>query len=321
QYRIGQLYMISKHSHEQSDRGEGVEVVQNEPYEDPNYGNGQLTEKRVYLNRQVQENCFSQHGRKLPSWARAVVPKIFYVTEKAWNYYPYTITARHIFYHIKHIFLLLQCSFLPKFSIHIETKYEDNKGSNDSIFDKEAKDLEREVCFIDIASDDIPERYYKESEDPKYFKSQKTGRGHLKEGWRETHQPIMCSYKLVTVKFEVWGLQTRVEQFVHKVVRDILLIGHRQAFAWVDEWYDMTMDEVREFERATQEATNKKIGIFPPAISISNISMPSSTRSAPSSAPSTPLSTDAPEFLTVPKERPRKKSAPETLTLPDPEKK
>lgn len=83
----------------------------------------------------------------------------------------------------------------------------------------------------------------------------------------------------------------------------------------------MTMDEVREFERATQEATNKKIGIFPPAIAISNISMPSSTRSAPSSAPSTPLSTDAPEFLTVPKDRPRKKSAPETLTLPDPEKK
>uniref|UniRef100_A0A8C0EBP7 Cytoplasmic phosphatidylinositol transfer protein 1 n=1 Tax=Bubo bubo TaxID=30461 RepID=A0A8C0EBP7_BUBBB len=245
-YRIGQLYMISKHSHEQSDRGEGVEVVQNEPYEDPNHGNGQLTEKRVYLNS------------KLPSWARAVVPKIFYVTEKAWNYYPYTITARHIFY-VKHIFLLLQCSFLPKFSIHIETKYEDNKGSNDSIFDKEAKDLEREVCFIDIASDEIPERYYKESEDPKYFKSQKTGRGQLKEGWRETHQPIMCSYKLVTVKFEVWGLQTRVEQFVHKVVRDILLIGHRQAFAWVDEWYDMTMDDVREFEKNMHEKTNIKV--------------------------------------------------------------
>ncbi|OPJ88517.1 cytoplasmic phosphatidylinositol transfer protein 1 isoform B [Patagioenas fasciata monilis] len=273
EYRIGQLYMISKHSHEQSDRGEGVEVVQNEPYEDPDHGNGQLTEKRVYLNS------------KLPSWARAVVPKIFYVTEKAWNYYPYTITG----------FLLtlragtgkntsrvegkgsrpirgcclenkdLQeverswCSFLPKFSIHIETKYEDNKGSNDSIFDKEAKDLEREVCFIDIASDEIPERYYKESEDPKYFKSQKTGRGQLKEGWRETHQPIMCSYKLVTVKFEVWGLQTRVEQFVHKVVRDILLIGHRQAFAWVDEWYDMTMDDVREYEKNMHEKTNIKV--------------------------------------------------------------
>ncbi|PKU42370.1 cytoplasmic phosphatidylinositol transfer protein 1 isoform x2 [Limosa lapponica baueri] len=350
-YRIGQLYMISKHSHEQSDRGEGVEVVQNEPYEDPNHGNA---------------NCLAG--------LEQLFPKYFMLQRRLGII----------------ILIQSQCSFLPKFSIHIETKYEDNKGSNDSIFDKEAKDLEREVCFIDIASDEIPERYYKESEDPKYFKSQKTGRGQLKEGWRETHQPIMCSYKLVTVKFEVWGLQTRVEQFVHKVVRDILLIGHRQAFAWVDEWYDMTMDdvreyeknmhektnikvcnqhsstvdeieshaqarvcqflkhiahpqlihlhrseksnqlillanmtmdEVREFERATQEATNKKIGIFPPAISISNISMPSSTRSAPSSAPSTPLSTDAPEFLTVPKDRPRKKSAPETLTLPDPAKK
>ncbi|XP_060107981.1 cytoplasmic phosphatidylinositol transfer protein 1 [Heteronotia binoei] len=234
EYRIGQLYMISKHSHEQSDRGEGVEVVQNEPYEDPNYGNGQLTEKRVYLNS------------KLPSWARAVVPKIFYITEKAWNYYPYTITE-------------YTCSFLPKFSIHIETKYEDNKGSNDNIFDNEAKDLDREVCFIDIACDEIPERYYKESEDPKYFKSEKTGRGLLKEDWRETQQPIMCSYKLVSVKFEVWGLQTRVEQFVHKVVRDILLIGHRQAFAWVDEWYDMTMEEVREYERNMHEKTNIKV--------------------------------------------------------------
>ncbi|XP_036395842.1 cytoplasmic phosphatidylinositol transfer protein 1 isoform X2 [Megalops cyprinoides] len=234
EYRIGQLYMISKHSHEQSDRGEGVEVVQNEPYEDPTHGSGQFTEKRVYLNS------------KLPSWARAVVPKIFYVTEKAWNYYPYTITE-------------YTCSFLPKFSIHIETKYEDNKGCNDNIFDNEAKDMEREVCFVDIAYDEIPERYYKESEDLRYFKSEKTSRGLLQEGWRDTQDPIMCSYKLVTVKFEVWGLQTRVEQFVHKVVRDVLLLGHRQAFAWVDEWIDMTLDDVREYEKQMHEKTNIKV--------------------------------------------------------------
>lgn len=45
--------MISKHSHEQSERGEGVEVVQNEPYEDPEHGSGQFTEKRIYLNKWV----------------------------------------------------------------------------------------------------------------------------------------------------------------------------------------------------------------------------------------------------------------------------
>nr|XP_043884442.1 cytoplasmic phosphatidylinositol transfer protein 1-like isoform X1 [Solea senegalensis] len=293
EYRIGQLYMISKHSHEQSDRGEGVEVVQNIPFEDPTHGQGQFTEKRVYLNS------------KLPTWARAVVPKIFYVTEKAWNYYPYTITE-------------YTCSFLPKFSIHIETKYEDNKGCNDNIFDTELKDQEREVCFVDIAYDEIPERYYKESEDLRYFKSEKTSRGILQEGWRDTHNPIMCSYKLVTVKFEVWGLQTRVEQFVHKVIRDVLLLGHRQAFAWVDEWIDMTMDEVREFERTIQEATNQKIGMFPPSISISETPLSSFALNGPASAPSTPMCTDAPESLSVPKDRPRKKSAPETLTLPEP---
>ncbi|KAM9792814.1 cytoplasmic phosphatidylinositol transfer protein 1-like [Neosynchiropus ocellatus] len=293
EYRIGQLYMISKHSHEQSDRGEGVEVISNEPYTDPAHGPGQFTEKRVFLNS------------KLPSWAQAVVPKIFYVTEKAWNYYPYTITGE-------------SCSFLPKFSIHIVTKYEDNNGCNDNIFGTELKDQEREVCFVDIAYDEIPDRYYKESEDLRHFKSEKTSRGNLQDGWRETQNPIMCSYKLVTVKFEVWGLQTRVEQFVHKVIRDVLLLGHRQAFAWVDEWIDMTMDEVRDFERTIQEATNQKIGVFPPSIAITD--SPPSTRAltGPASAPTTPMCIDAPESLNVPKDRPRKKSAPETLTLPDP---
>ncbi|CAB1342356.1 unnamed protein product [Coregonus sp. 'balchen'] len=80
----------------------------------------------------------------------------------------------------------------------------------------------------------------------------------------------------------------------------------------------MTMDEVREYERATQEATNRKIGPFPPSISITETPLASVARNGPSSAPSTPLATEPPEFLSVPKDRPRKKSAPETLTLPDP---
>ena len=32
----------------------------------------------------------------------------------------------------------------------------------------------------------------------------------------------MCSYKLVRAKFEVWGLQTKVEQWTH-AVRDIYI--------------------------------------------------------------------------------------------------
>uniref|UniRef100_A0A3P9JTA5 Uncharacterized protein n=1 Tax=Oryzias latipes TaxID=8090 RepID=A0A3P9JTA5_ORYLA len=79
----------------------------------------------------------------------------------------------------------------------------------------------------------------------------------------------------------------------------------------------MTMDEVREYERNIQEATNQKIGMFPPSISISETPLSSCALTGPASAPSTPMCTDAPESLSLPKDRPRKKSAPETLTLPD----
>ncbi|XP_077867037.1 cytoplasmic phosphatidylinositol transfer protein 1-like [Saccoglossus kowalevskii] len=86
EYNIGQLYMIAKHSHEQSEKGEGVEVIKNEPHEDPKHGTGRYTEKRIHLSN------------RLPSWVRAVIPRIFYITEKAWNYYPYTVTGHVPFY-------------------------------------------------------------------------------------------------------------------------------------------------------------------------------------------------------------------------------
>jgi len=35
---------------------------------------------------------------KLPSWAKAFVPRFFYVTEKAWNFYPYTITGVCVYF-------------------------------------------------------------------------------------------------------------------------------------------------------------------------------------------------------------------------------
>lgn len=43
--------MIARHSLEQSGDGEGVEIVTNEPYEDPEHGKGQFTEKRIHLSR------------------------------------------------------------------------------------------------------------------------------------------------------------------------------------------------------------------------------------------------------------------------------
>lgn len=40
--------------------------------------------------------------------------------------------------------------------------------------------------------------------------------------------------------------------FVPQVVRDILLIGHRQAFAWVDEWYGKCYPNLARFKGLMQ---------------------------------------------------------------------
>ncbi|XP_073728106.1 cytoplasmic phosphatidylinositol transfer protein 1b [Misgurnus anguillicaudatus] len=233
EYRIGQLYMISKHSNEQSGGGEGVEVVRNEPCTDPKHGAGQITEKRIYLNS------------KLPTWMSKFIPMVFYVTETAWNFYPYTITE-------------YTCSFLPRLNVKIETHFKNDNGCSPNVFGDKPTPKDS-VCFLDILSDPIPDKHYKSSEDLNNWVSEKTGRGPLVDGWRNSSNPIMCSYKRVTCSFEVYGFQGRTEEFIHRNIRDILLVGHRQAVAWIDEWHGMTLEKVREYEKKSQEETNSKL--------------------------------------------------------------
>ncbi|CAH0563784.1 unnamed protein product [Brassicogethes aeneus] len=232
EYQVGQLYMIARHSFEQSGDGEGVEVVDNKECFDSKHGKGQFTEKRIHLSS------------RLPYWIQAIIPKMFYVTEKAWNYYPYTITE-------------YTCSFIPRFNIKIQTKYENNNGSTENCLDLTPEQLaERIVEHIDIAYDEVSAKHYKEEEDPRFYKSKRTQRGPLVDGWRSNCNPIMCSYKLVHASFEVFGLQTKVEDYIHSCIREVLLLGHRQAFTWIDEWAEMDLEGVRKYELDLQKQTN-----------------------------------------------------------------
>ena len=44
-----------------------------------------------------------------------------------------------------------------------------------------------------------------------------------------------------------------------KTIRDILLLAHRQAFCWTDEWYDLSYEKIVEFEQETYNRTNEKV--------------------------------------------------------------
>lgn len=121
---------------------------------------------------------------------------------------------------------------------------------------------QRTVDFIDIVKEQTPENKYKETEDPKKVKVLKTNpnRGPLAETWlTDKRTPVMCAYKTVRTKFEIWGLQTRVESWGQKAIRDILLLAHKQVFCWTDEWYEKSYESIVEYERETYAKTNELI--------------------------------------------------------------
>ena len=89
--------------------------------------------------------------------------------------------------------------------------------------DKKLK--KRSVVHIDIANDSVASADFKADEDPKTFKSEKTGRGPLSGDWKASKnrdidfinsyffqkscEPVMTAYKLVTIQFKWWGLQVK----------------------------------------------------------------------------------------------------------------
>ncbi|KAF2985748.1 hypothetical protein EK904_010906, partial [Melospiza melodia maxima] len=155
---------------------------------------------------------------------------------------------------------------------------------------------------IDIVRDPISPGEYKPEEDPKLYHSSKTGRGPLGDDWLEAAAasgPLMCAYKLCKVEFRYWGMQSKIEQFIHDVgefrpggcwriiwaavgshwtlppgLRKVMLRAHRQAWCWQDEWTDLTMEDIRQLEEETARMLAQKMakcgeGEEPPAAGVS----------------------------------------------------
>ncbi|XP_067378425.1 membrane-associated phosphatidylinositol transfer protein 2-like isoform X4 [Channa argus] len=247
EYRIAQLYMIQKKSRDEScGEGSGVEILENKPYTDGPGGKGQYTHKVYHI------------GMHIPSWFRSILPKAaLRVEEESWNAYPYTRTR-------------YTCPFVEKFSIDIETYYQPDPGNQADVFNMSPTEKrQRTIDPIDIVTDPIPPHEYKAEEDPRLYKSAKTQRGPLQDDWIEEYNhnpwktPIMCAYKLCKVEFRYWGMQSKIERFIHDVgLRKVMVRAHRQAWCWQDEWYGLTMEDIRQLELETQLALATKMAQF-----------------------------------------------------------
>ncbi|XP_064180735.1 phosphatidylinositol transfer protein beta isoform-like isoform X1 [Anguilla rostrata] len=149
------------------------------------------------------------------------------------------------------------------FFIKIETWHKPDLGTSDNPHGLPPEEWEEtEVVPIDIADrSQVDDADYKVEEDPAVFHSEKTGRGPLGPGWKKklhnSKCPYMTAYKLVTVHFRWWGLQGRVEKFIHKQEKRLFTNFHRQLFCWLDSWVDLSMDDIRRMEEETQRELDK----------------------------------------------------------------
>uniref|UniRef100_A0A669EBC8 Phosphatidylinositol transfer protein membrane associated 2 n=1 Tax=Oreochromis niloticus TaxID=8128 RepID=A0A669EBC8_ORENI len=197
-------------------------------------------------------------GKHIPSWFCAILPQAaLRVEEESWNAYPYTRTR-------------YTCPFVEKFSIDIETYYKPDTGNQVDVFNmSSAEKRQRTIDPIDIVKDYIPPHEYLVEEDPKLYQSVKTKRGPLSEDWIEEigqnpgQSSVMCAYKLCKVEFRYWGMQSKIERFIHDVgLRKVMVRAHRQAWCWQDEWYGLTIEDIRQLELETQLALAKKMAQY-----------------------------------------------------------
>jgi hypothetical protein len=67
-----------------------------------------------------------------------------------------------------------------------------------------------------------------------------------------------CCYKLVREKFKWFGIQGRVENLIMSQEERLFRNFHRQLFCWTDEWYGLTMQDIRALEAVTVDELNKE---------------------------------------------------------------
>ncbi|KAJ6849154.1 phosphatidylinositol transfer protein 2-like [Iris pallida] len=238
EYEMAIMYTIVKMEQEDAASREAVEVLQNVPYEDEVLGKGQYTSKVYHLQS------------KIPAWMKTFAPaNAFTLQEESWSAFPKSKTE-------------IKCPHFDQRILSIETVNKADNGCSENVHGLSDKQLAlRKVEVIDIAS--AAKDYWSKmvgasKVDFSTFKSNRTGRGPLFKGWKDTCHPVMTSYKLVITDAPFWAFGNRLEEAILAGQRALFLECHRRCFAWIDEWFGMTLEQVCELERLKFEKTVQK---------------------------------------------------------------
>lgn len=239
EFEVGFRHAINESSKRETGGEEGVEIVVNEPFEGlvpsdkkGEVRKGQYTHKILHLRS------------KMPLILMQLAPNgSTEIHQKTWNCYPNVWTTYENPEYMK-----------EKFMISVETKYQNDAGTENGVFDLSPEEqAKHSVDDVDFVNDPIGSADYNESEDPSKFSSTKTNRGPLDgSGWEDGHSPVMCCYSLYRITFLWWGLQSKVESIIAKSLRRHMMIFARLAWASIDTWHGMSVDELNQLEDKTK---------------------------------------------------------------------
>ncbi|CAI5521699.1 unnamed protein product [Closterium sp. Naga37s-1] len=261
QYRIGQAYMRSRMQMENTRGSEGVEVVASQPFSDERMGAGHMAHVVYHFHS------------KAPAWLRALAPHgALCLEEQNWNATLIACIITHSPFQTFSLFSLppislasftrpaigacshhrtsvLKCPYLTKFSITIESIHLADRGDSENALGlseeqvkqrkveralglSEEQVKQRKVERVDIASherDMWTRLIAKSGVDPSKLALPKAKRGPLAPGWQGE--------------------------------RALFLEGHRKMYGWMDEWCELTMDDVRRIEKDNIEAMRKNLAL------------------------------------------------------------
>lgn len=244
EYEIAKLYSVTEFSKLETGGGEGVEVVVNEPRIE-NGEKEQYTFKIYHL------------ASKIPRFIRALAPKgSLEIKEESHNLYPNIKTT-------------MSNNYMKNgFKMEINSKVMENFGQSENVHNLPPEEWKNtQVVWIDFVNDQVSSTDYKKEFDPTLFVSKTSDCGPLGPDWieklkakvKDSDQPVAysCVYKLVSCRFEWFGLQQTIENRIQKEERRLFINFYRHLFCWMDDWKGLTLDDVRKLEEKSKNELNE----------------------------------------------------------------
>ena len=66
---------------------------------------------------------------------------------------------------------------------------------------------------------------------------------------------------ILKLSFTCTNRQSKIENFIQSGLRNPILVGHRQAWSWQDEWHGLTIQDIRALEKQTQLELSERMKV------------------------------------------------------------